>query len=386
MGGVLSQGAEALLVLARLLKIPVATSPKAKGVFPETDPLSLGCLGFAASPVAKEYLVERDTDVLLAVGTSFNEWMTSGWDTRLHPTDHLIQIDVDEEEIGKNYPVSLALTGDARTILEEILYAVLRQVGGTVSAWQDLVDLVLRNEKSMAGSESLGKLCQQVKGRGEEQLAEVGDLRARHRPVAAEEGKYYHPQKLVVDVQTACPDETVYFVDMGATMAWAIRYMVVDQPYSFHVPLGFSSMGHSVAAPVGAKLACPDRPVVALVGDGCFLMHGMEVATAVEYDIPVIWIIFNNGMLGMVHHGRKLFNPQVPEGLLSGFRQRYDFVKVAEGLGAQGIRIDQPGGLTPQLLAEVIASRRPTVIDVWIDETAVPPIHSRIEAVANQYK
>ncbi|MDH4319290.1 MAG: thiamine pyrophosphate-dependent enzyme, partial [Desulfobulbaceae bacterium] len=199
-------------------------------------------------------------------------------------------------------------------------------------------------------------------------------------------GEYYHPRALVADIQSACPGETIYFADMGATMAWAIRYMVVDQPYSFHVPLGFSSMGHSVAASVGAKLARPDQPVVALVGDGCFLMHGMEVATAVEYDIPVIWIIFNNGMLGMVHHGRKLFNPQVPEGLRSGFGHRYDFVKVAEGLGANGIRIDRPGMLTPELMAEVIASGRPTVIDVWIDETAVPPIHSRIEAVANQYR
>ncbi|MFC1512994.1 thiamine pyrophosphate-binding protein [Thermodesulfobacteriota bacterium] len=385
-GAGLSQGAEALLVLARLLKIPVATSPKAKGMFPESDPLSLGCLGFAGSPVAKEYVVERDVDVLLAVGTSFNEWMTSGWDTRLHPTDHLIQIDVDEEEIGKNYPVSLALTGDARTILKELLYAILRDVGGTVSAWQDIADVVLRNGVEMGSSDCLGKLWQRVKARGLEQLAEVGVVKEEHLEVPIVEGEYYHPRALVADVQSACPAETIYFADMGATMAWAIRYMVVDQPYSFHVPLGFSSMGHSVAAAVGAKLACPDRPVVALVGDGCFLMHGMEVATAVEYDIPVIWVIFNNGMLGMVHHGRKLFNPQVPEGLLSGFRHRYDFVKVAEGLGARGIRIKEPGGLTPQLLAEVIAAGQPTVIDVWIDETAVPPIHSRIEAVANQYK
>ncbi|MDH5297657.1 MAG: thiamine pyrophosphate-binding protein, partial [Desulfobulbaceae bacterium] len=173
-GTVLSQGAEALLVLARLLKIPVATSPKAKGVFPESDPLSLGCLGFAGLPVAKEYLVERDVDVLLAVGTSFNEWMTSGWDMRLRPIDHLIQIDVDEEEIGKNYPVSLALTGDARTILEEILYAILREVGGTVSAWQDIVDAVLLKEGEKGIGECLGKLCQQAKARGQEQLAEVG--------------------------------------------------------------------------------------------------------------------------------------------------------------------------------------------------------------------
>ncbi len=384
-GTVLSQGAKALLVLARLLKIPVATSPKAKGVFPESDPLSLGCLGFAGSPVAKEYIVERDVDVLLAVGTSFNEWMTSGWDARLRPSVHLIQIDVDGEEIGKNYPVSLALTGDARTILEEILYAILRDVGGTVSAWQDIADAVLRKGQKLGSGECLGKLCQRVKKRGQAQLDEVRMIKEEHREPPVAGAEYYHPRALVADIQKACPAETVYFADMGATMAWAIRYMVVDQPYSFHVPLGFSSMGHSVAAPVGAKLAVPDRPVVALVGDGSFMMNGMEVATAVEYDIPVIWIVFNNSMYGMVYHGRKLFSPPVPEGLRSDFK-RADIAKVAEGLGARGIRIDRPGMLTPELMAEVMASGRPTVLDVWIDDQVVPPIHSRIETVAKHYK
>ncbi len=385
-GTVLSRGAEALMVLAKFLGIPVATSPKGKGVFPESEPLSLGCLGFAGSPVAKEYLVEEDVDVLLAVGTSFNEWLTSGWDNRLWPTSHLIQVDIDDEEIGKNHPASLALVGDAETIVEEIVYALLRELGSTATVWREVADAVLGGRKAEGGLDCLGQLCQKVRGRGERQLAEIIALKEKHREPPVPQGELYHPRQLAMDIQAACPAGTVYFADMGATMAWAIRYMTIDEPYSFHVPLGFSSMGHAMAAAVGAKLAVPDRPVVAMVGDGCFLMHGMEVATAVEYDIPVVWVVFNNGQLGMVHHGRRLFNPPVPEGLSSDFRERYDFVSIAQGLGARALKLDRPGQLTRELMAELLAAGRPTVLDVWIDETAVPPIHSRIEAVANQYR
>ncbi len=383
-GTVLSGGAEPLFVLANLLKIPVATSPKAKGVFPESDPLSLGCLGFAGSPVAKEYIVERDVDVLLAVGTSFNEMMTGGWDERLRPSGTLIQIDADSEEIGKNYPATYGLVGDALTILEEIVYSILREVGGEVSAWQELADTVRRGARE--NNQCLGKLCRQVKERGQAQLTEVGELKEKHREVPlAWEGALYHPRQLVADIQHVMPADTLYFADIGTSMAWAIRYMVIDRPRSFFVSLGFGSMGYAVAAPVGAKQAAKERPVVALVGDGSFMMNGMEVATAVEYNLPVIWVVFNNSMYGMVYHGRKLFSPPVPEGIRSDFK-RADIAKVAEGLGARGIRIDRPGMLTAELLAEVVASGKPTVLDVWIDDQVVPPIHSRIETVAKHYK
>jgi acetolactate synthase-1/2/3 large subunit len=134
---------------------------------------------------------------------------------------------------------------------------------------------------------------------------------------------------------------------------------------------------------VGAKLARPDRAVVAMVGDGSFQMNGFEVSTAVNYNIPVIWVVFNNSMLGMVYHGRRLFKKPIPDGLTPHF-QRVDFVKVAEGLGARGIRLDTPDSLNRELMDEVFEAGVPTVIDVWIDEEAVPPIHSRIATVDKQ--
>lgn len=359
-GVVLSRGAKELCILAEFLKIPVATSPKAKGVFPESHPLALGVLGFAGSPEAKEYLIEQDIDVLLAVGTSFNEMLTTGWDKRLMPGEHLIQIDVDIEEIGKNYPASIGLVGDARTVLTEITYALIREIGPK--------PLPKRSCYSKDG-----KILPENK---KPQSLSSADFTTN--------SGLYHPQKLILDLQRSLPKDTIYFADIGTSMAWAIRYLVMDNPYSFYVSLGFGAMGYAVAAPIGAKLAFSDRPIVTLVGDGSFLMNGFEVATAVNYQVPVVWVIFNNAMLGMVYHGRRLFKAPIPEGIPSQY-QRVDFAKVAEGLGARGITIKRPDEITPALIEDIFLEGRPTVLDVWIDSEVVPPIHGRIESVDKHF-
>ncbi|MEW6595137.1 MAG: thiamine pyrophosphate-binding protein [Thermodesulfobacteriota bacterium] len=358
-GAVLSRGAEELRLLAELLEAPVVTSPKAKGIFPESHPLSLGVIGFAGSPAAKEWITADAVDVLLAVGVSFNEMTTYGWDERLAPQKDLIQVDAAPERIGRNYPATLGLVGDAATILHEIAVAV-----GQAKASRGTDPAPCRPSPR----------------------EKISLLQKQHQPPAlsGQQERGYHPQMLVTDVQQSFPAETVYFADIGNTMAWAIRHMTIDQPYSFFTCLGFSSMGYAVAAPVGAKLAAPDRPVVALVGDGSFLMNGFEVATAVNYNIPVVWVVFNNAMLGMVYHGRKLFTTQVPEGIPSRF-QRVDFVKIAEALGARGIRLGKGERLTKALADDILAAGQPTVIDVWIDEEAVPPIHSRIKTVDKHF-
>lgn len=348
----LSRGAYELLELAQLLKIPVVTSPKGKGVFPENHALSLGVLGFAGNPAAKNYVIEEEVDVMLAVGTSFNEMMTTGWNRKLAPSDCLIHIDVNHDSIGKNYCAHIGLEGDARMTLKELSKAVV-------------------DERSAKGIRK-GSFVDQV-------TALKHKERSTDEPPVSNNG-LYHPRSLVEDLQKYCPEDTIFFADMGSIMAWATRYMTFTVPYCFYMSLGFGSMGYAVAAPVGAKLARPERPVVALVGDGSFQMNGFEVATAVNYNIPVVWVVFNNAMLGMVYHGRRLFAKPIPDGLTPHFK-RVDFAMVAEGLGARGIRIEKPAELTEDFMAEVLANGRPTVIDVLIDEEAVPPIHARIKTV-----
>lgn len=357
-GVVLSRAAYELIELAQLLQVPVATSPKAKGVFPEDHPLSLGVLGFAGNPVAKEYVTGKDIDVLLGVGTSFSEMMTSGWDEQISPADHLIHIDIDMEKIGRNYCTSVGLVGDARMNIKELSKAIVdeRSAQSTLASTTDVI-------------------------------AALSRLKTRHAIVHEDlgtRGSLYHPKRLVVELQHYFPRDTIYFADIGTSMAWAIRHMVICRPYSFFVSLGYGSMGYAVAAPVGGKLAMPNRAVVAMVGDGSFLMNGFEVAAAVDNNIPVVWVVFNNAMLGMVYHGRRLFKTPIPDGLPSRFK-RVDYAKVAEGLGARGIRVDMDNPLSRELVNEVLESGRPTVLDVWIDDQIVPPIHSRIETVDKHF-
>lgn len=350
-GTVLSRADGELKELAELLDIPVATSPKAKGIFSESHPLSLGVLGFAGSPFSKEYIIKRDADVMLAVGTSFNEWVTSGWDKRLMPLKSLIHIDIDCNEIGKNYYVDVGIAGDARTVLGELIYELRR-----------------KNKRKKVRDDRC-KVVQSIKD------SLTTKPRKMHKMP-------YNPQRLIMDLSAALPEDTLYFADNGNSMAWAIRYLNITQPYSFFIGLGFASMGYAAAAVVGGKLAAGKRPVVALVGDGSFLMNGMEVATAVNYNIPVIWVVLNNSMLGMVYHGRKLAG--LPEGIESTFKP-VDFVKLAEGYGARGIKITRPGEINREMMAEIILAGVPTVLDVIIDPEEVPPIHSRIAALEKLY-
>ena len=347
-GTVLARAAEPLLKLAELTGIPVATSPKAKGIFPESHPLSLGVLGFAGSAAASDYILGSHVDLILAVGTSFNELMTNGWDERLAPSAYLVQIDVDQKMIGRNYHVSHPLLADAREAL------------------QGLVDILSCTPATKCHSRA--------------------EASQRHKPAAASPAQptvsgHYSSRQLIRDVQAFFPVDTIFFSDCGNCMAWSIEQLTMELPYSFFVPLGFASMGYAVAASIGGKLAAPDRPVVSLCGDGGFLMNGNELATAVEYDIPVVWVVFNNAMLGMVHHGRKLFRKPIPEGIPSLFKQRTDFARIAEGCGALGVKIERPEQFSRQLVEEILRQQRPTVIDVWIDQQEVPPIHSRIATV-----
>lgn len=351
-GTVLSRADEEILELAEDMDIPVATSPKAKGILSEAHPLSLGVLGFAGSPVAREYIIKGDVDVMLAIGTSFNEFVTSGWDKRLLPMKSLIHIDIDCNEIGKNYYVDVGIAGDAKVVLHELIHELIK----------------MHRIRRRLGD---GR-CREV-----QEIKEKLTVKSRKL-----NNMPYHPQRLIMDLGEAMPEDTLYFVDNGNSMAWAIRHLKVTQPYSFYVGLGFASMGFAAAASVGGKLAAGDRPVVALVGDGSFLMNGMEVATAVNYNIPVIWVVMNNSMLGMVYHGRKLAG--LPEGIESTFKP-VDFVKLAEGYGARGIRITKPGEITREMIADIISTGVPTVLDVIIDPEEVPPIHSRIVSLEKLY-
>jgi acetolactate synthase-1/2/3 large subunit len=355
--GVELSGAHAeLRALAERLRLPVATTPKGKGAFPENHPLSLGPFGFAGSPRSEAYMLsERDrVDVLLAVGTSLGELETHAWSDKLAPGVALIHVDIDPREIGKNYASNVPVVGDARTVLRELTFHVARELDrctpNTVFVKRD---------------------------------AELAEFKRRH-PAFLQADKLVSdalpmpPQRVVKLLREALPEDGILFVDIGNVMAWAIHYFEIVQPGTFMLNLGLASMGHAVAAAIGGKLAAPQRPVAALVGDAAFLMNGMEVHAAVELGLPVVWVVMNNGGHGMVHHGEKLqFKGKFST---SRFSRPVDAASVAEALGAKGFRADNPDQLR-SALAAALSCGGPAVVDAKIDLEVAPPMSLRVETL-----
>lgn len=352
----LSGAHEELRLLAERLRIPVVTSPKAKGAFPENHVLSLGVFGFVGSPRAEKYLFHGEPDVLMAIGTSLGEVTTCGWDPRLAPGRALIQVDIDPCEMGKNYPTTLGIEGDAKAVLKELCYQVERDL----------------------------RWLEQPEGRSLDWLKEFkASTPACASPESLDsEAVPLKPQRVIRELRESLPPDGILFVDIGTCLAWAMQYFPVYSPGTFFINMGFASMGHAVAACIGGKLARPDRPVVALAGDAAFAMNGMEVHTAADNGIPVIWVILNNGGHGMVHHGERLqFGGKFSTSL---FARPLDIAAIAAGLGADTYRAERPGD-TARCLAEALKRGHPAVIDAAVDLSETPPIGHRIQSLEKMF-
>ena len=352
-GAILSNASDEIRTIAEMLEIPVATTPKGKGVFPEDHRLSVGPFGYSGSPLAQWHLLESGMDVLLAVGTSLSEWGTLGWDRRLQPSEALLHVDIDPYEIGKNYQVTVPLIGDAKSGLTELCYEIRRQQQRYLH-WR----------------------------RGNGHLAPPPDRpRVLNASTMDSNAVPIKPQRLLRDLQEALPRDALVFVDGGANRSWAIHYWQTLYPRTFFCATGMASMGFGVAGAIGGKFAAPDRVVVSITGDGGFLMNGMEVSTAVHYGKQVIWVILNDAGYGMIHHAfRMMKRPDV------GTRYpRVDCARVAEGLGAQAFRIREPGQINRELIQTILQSGRPTVLDVEIDPDEVAPFGGRVETLGNYF-
>ncbi|MFZ2961159.1 MAG: thiamine pyrophosphate-binding protein [Candidatus Ozemobacteraceae bacterium] len=345
-----------LLQLAEKLSIPVATSPKGKGAFPENHILSLGIFGFAGSALADDYCLSADNDVLLAVGTSLGELPTANWDERLNPSRALIHIDIDPKEIGKNYSISAGIIGDAKYNLRELNFQIDRE-------------LKLIEPPVNSNVEAI-KLARSKHSQNTDRLK----LESTEIPI--------HPQRLIKEMRDALPADAMLFVDIGTCMPWAIHQFTTYQPRTFFVNLGFGSMGHAISASIGAKLALPDRPVFALAGDAAFAMSGFEIHTAVELNLPVVWVIMNNGGHGMINLGERLqFGGRF---CISKFSNRIRAAEMARSMGADATEITDPADLGPALCKAARATK-PTLIEVITDITAIAPMGRRLQTLDDMF-
>lgn len=348
-GANLAGAAADVRAIAEKLHIPVATTPMAKGIFPENHPLSLGVYGFGGHERAEQYLLADYVDVLVVVGSSLGELVTNAWDKRLQPSKQLIQIDIDPSELGKNYPVDLGIIGDARVVLQEIGLQI-----------DELV--------------SQGESADTLRSRPEDPLEEFREEVPRYsvRPIVLARGgptTLMKPREVVKEMQAVLPDDTLLFIDSGNCVSWSVHYFESRSPYTFFVNMGLASMGHATAAAVGAQLGAGGKRVVALVGDAAFAMNGMEVHTAVEHGAPVVWVVLNNRGHGMVYHGEKMLLGRHLNAC--HFKTPLDVAGMGQALGARSFRVDTPAAFR-QALEEALTAGVPCVIDANVDPEEVP--------------
>ena len=343
---------EHLLALAELLPARVATTPRAKGVFPEDHPLSLGVLGTAGHRDARNTLLGSGVDVLLAAGASLNEGTTFNWDKRLRPSRTFIHLDIDADRIGRNYPVDIPLLGDAQTILIESVYHAhrcIREGAKPRSLWAQEPALV----------------------RGHERYLEPALRTSTRTPLT--------PPRWRCDLEEVLPADALVFSDIGGHMLFNLQHLCIRGRQRFFINLNFASMGHGTVAPIGAALAFPGRAVFALVGDGCFAMNGNELLTAREYDVPVIWIVEANNMHAITWHCSTLIGGHPMQA--ARFRHHLDVAGIARAMGVHAWVVDQPGQMQAAV-REALATGGPCLIEARVDAEVAPPLGERAASLA----
>ncbi len=344
-GGVLLAGAEReLLQLAEHLGAAVVTTMQGKSAFPETHPLYGWHMG-ANGTTCGNHLTTH-ADVLLAIGVRFADKATSsyrpGCSFSIPPT-RLIHVDIDPFEIGKNYPAEVGISGDARAVLRDLLQVVAETT--TPRAWQE------------------APYTAEIKQEVAAWLASFRDL--------AEWGQSPPTMgRVIADVRRVLPENGLVFTSAGNIQAQVFQEMAFSLPRTYISAGGFSTMGWSYPAALGAKLARPDTPVIALVGDGDFLMNVQELATAVQYDIPVVAVVFNNQGWQAI---RDLQTLAFGEGAEYGVMFEQDdrpisphIADIAKAFGALSRRVTATEDVA-SALEEALAAGRPAVVEVMID-------------------
>jgi acetolactate synthase-1/2/3 large subunit len=351
-GGVrVARAYEELKALAEQLDIPVYTSFMGKSVLPSDHRLNLGVAGVWGEYPATE--AARSADVILAIGARFNDLHTGSWIPgyvyNIPPT-RLIQVDIDPDEIGRNYPVEVGIVGDAKTFLAQAV-RIARAKGnrlGYGSSWHKEIE---------AWRTDWRNFCEPFE-------------RSNEVPI--------EPRRMMAEMNKISPPDTVMVDDVGNCQVWSEQYWKPRTPGTHITAGGFAPMGFGVAGVLGARLARPNSPCVTLCGDGSFMMMPHAIATSVEYNLPAVWVLQNNYAIGTIrdlqrvyHDGREIGTSFINES--TGKLWNPDFAKMAEAMGGRGIRVEHPDQFG-DAYGEAIRADIPTLIEVVINRDTSMPV------------
>jgi acetolactate synthase-1/2/3 large subunit len=346
-GGIVNSGAvDSLLAFARSLRLPVTPTLMGLGGFPSSHPLCLGMLGMHGTYAANMAVAE--SDLLVALGVRFDDRVTGKLAT-FAPHARVIHVDIDPANIGKNVAPTLALTGDVKQALDQFLSMFQEQdlqasIRDREPWWDQIRSWQLSQPLRFSGSQS-----------------------------------HIKPQTVIRELHRLTKGEALIATDVGQHQMWVAQFYPFTRPRQLITSGGLGTMGFGLPAAMGAQLALPDQLVVAVVGDGGFQMTNQELATAVQYDLPVKVLIMNNGYLGMVRQWQEMFYDRTySEVDISGAP---DFVKLAEAYGAKGLRASRPSELR-DVMEAALRHKGVAVVDVVVakEENVFPMVPAGADA------
>jgi acetolactate synthase-1/2/3 large subunit len=339
-GAVISGADKEIRELVELAQIPITTTNMAKGIIDENHPLALHMLGMHGTYYAN--MAVYNSDLLIAVGSRFDDRVTGKID-EFAPEAKIIHIDIDPASISKNITVDVPIVGDVKIVLQKLLKEL--------------------KKKPVEWPEAREKWIKQIQ-----------KWKKEHPLTYEKSDKVIKPQYVIEEIHKATNGDAIISAGVGQHQMWAAMFYKYKFPRQFLNSGGLGTMGFGFPAAVGAKFGRPDKRVIAIEGDGSFLMNIQDIITAVQYRIPVIIAVINNSFLGMVRQWQQLFYDSRYSSVCLSVQP--DFVKLAESMGAVGLRATKPSEV-PKVIQEALKVKdRPVIIDFVVDreENVLPMV------------
>ena len=322
-GAIISEASKELKEFAKKVDAPVCDTLMGKGAFEGTDKLYTGMIGMHGTKASN--LGVSECDLLITLGARFSDRVTGNAKTFASKAK-ILQIDIDAAEINKNVRVDYAIVGDLKRVLTAI------------------------NEKLEQQSHS-------------EWLKKIADYKKKF-PLGYDTDKLTCPY-IIEEIDKITKGDAIITTDVGQHQMWAAQYYKYKKPRTFLTSGGLGTMGYGLGACIGAKVGNPDKICINIAGDGCFRMNMNEMATASRYNLPIIEVVINNHVLGMVRQWQTLFYQQHYSQTV--FEDKVDYCKVAEGLGCEAIRVTKKSEVAPAL-KKALKMGKPVLIDCIIEE------------------
>lgn len=347
-----------ILSVATLLHARIVTTPHAKGLVSPYHPLFRGVIGFAGHHTALGLLTDDKVDLVIAIGTSLSEWASNNWDSTALMNEKLVHVEYIERRFTYSPMARLHVCGEIGMIFEKILSGIF-------------------------SSKKVRMLRDKRRGESEETEKPMRYFQLDEEEKCTRDATPIKPQRLMYELTSMFPPQTCYLADVGNSFSWSVHYL---NPYDrrlsgermrgygvYHSCFEFAPMGWAIGAAVGMALGRLDVPMVCCTGDGSWLMNGQEITVAVQEQLTVIFIILNDGALGMVKHGQILTGAE-----RVGYQlPTVDYCAMAASVGAQGFIIESPQDLLSLDIKAICGHKGPTVLDIRVDTSEMPPINRR---------